>query len=86
MLFFYFLYYQELESLHKGRDWFTELYVKSSGRLDAIAVWFDLHLDDTITISTAADTESCWEQAVYPVLSVIRNGTQGELSHFNTFG
>ncbi|XP_060598408.1 protein arginine N-methyltransferase 9-like [Ruditapes philippinarum] len=62
----------ELEALHKGKDWLCDLFVKQDGRLDALAVWFDLHLDDTITIGTGADKNSCWEQAIYPVTSISR--------------
>ncbi|KAH3840796.1 protein arginine N-methyltransferase 9-like [Dreissena polymorpha] len=62
----------ELESFNKGRDWVQELFVRKPGRVDALAVWFDLHLDDTITIATAADSQSCWEQAIFPVSA--RNG------------
>jgi len=48
----------------------AELFVRKPGRLDAIALWFDLHLDDTVTIATGADSDSCWEQAIYPISSV----------------
>ncbi|EDO38718.1 predicted protein [Nematostella vectensis] len=42
--------------------------VSQPGNMDAIAVWFDLHLDETTTISTAPGKGSlCWEQAVFPV-------------------
>ena len=44
------------------------LTVNCTGRLDAIAVWFDLHLDDVTTLSSAPDAGSCWEQAIFPVL------------------
>ncbi|XP_064637627.1 protein arginine N-methyltransferase 9-like isoform X2 [Lineus longissimus] len=39
-----------------------------SGRLDAIAMWFDLKLDTDVTFSTAPDSPTCWEQAVFPIL------------------
>ncbi|WAR00082.1 ANM9-like protein [Mya arenaria] len=64
----------DLESLHKGKDWICELFLRRQGRLDALAVWFDLHLDDTITIGTGADSQSCWEQAIYPVSAVHLTG------------
>ncbi|KAF2905693.1 hypothetical protein ILUMI_00477 [Ignelater luminosus] len=37
-----------------------------SGTIDAIAVWFDLHLDDVISITTNPKSNyvDCWEQAV----------------------
>ena len=40
-----------------------------AGCLDAVATYYDLHLDPTITISTSPhDNQNCsWEQAVYPV-------------------
>ena len=60
-----------------GKDWIANLIVKQHGHLDALAVWFDLHLDECVTITTAPDTENCWEQAVYPVLSVSREKDTG---------
>lgn len=50
------------------------------GRVDAVAMWFDLHLDDVTTISSAPDDGSdrdgvhranCWDQAIFPVRSPI---------------
>ncbi|XP_065830120.1 protein arginine N-methyltransferase 9-like isoform X2 [Oscarella lobularis] len=38
-----------------------------SGQLDAVVTWFVLHLDDVDELSTDTESESCWEQAVYPV-------------------
>ena len=48
------------------------------GRLDALVLWFDLHLCDDITVTTSpqgcqlassnVEQASCWEQAVYPIL------------------
>jgi len=51
-----------------------------SGRVDAIAMWFDLHLDGTTILSSAPDDDSdrdgvhradCWDQATFPVKSPI---------------
>jgi len=48
--------------------------VSTCGRLDGLALWFDLHLYDDITITTSPqgchnmEQASCWEQAVYPVI------------------
>jgi hypothetical protein len=39
-----------------------------AGRLDAIAMWFDLKLDTDVTFSTAPDSPTCWEQAIFPIL------------------
>ncbi|RWS31598.1 hypothetical protein B4U80_01651, partial [Leptotrombidium deliense] len=40
--------------------------VDNSGRLDAIGVWFDLTLFDSIVVSTRPDSAAmAWEQAVY---------------------
>lgn len=50
------------------------------GRVDAIAMWFDLHLDDVTTLSSAPDDDNdrdgvhranCWDQAIFPVQSPI---------------
>ncbi|PNF42465.1 hypothetical protein B7P43_G08745, partial [Cryptotermes secundus] len=51
-----------------------------SGQVDAIAMWFDLHLDDVTTLSSAPGDDSdrdrvyradCWDQAIFPVESPI---------------
>jgi hypothetical protein len=51
-----------------------------SGQVDAIAMWFDLHLDDVTTLSSAPGDDSerdgvhrtnCWDQAIFPVQSPI---------------
>lgn len=51
-----------------------------SGRVDAIAMWFDLHLDGITVLSSAPDDDSdrdgvhradCWDQATFPVKSPI---------------
>jgi hypothetical protein len=48
--------------------------IEEAGRLDAIVVWFDLHLNEHLTVTTSplkTDLEraKCWEQAVFPVTS-----------------
>jgi hypothetical protein len=62
------LYLQELEKLQEGIFSDMSVAVTRAGRLDAIAVWFTLHLDDDVTITTAPHADNCWEQAIYPVL------------------
>jgi len=52
-----------------------------SGRVDAIAMWFDLHLDGITILSSAPDDDDsdrdgvhradCWDQATFPVKSPI---------------
>lgn len=39
-----------------------------TGKLDAIALWFDLHLDEDIFITTNPAKKNCWEQSIFPVL------------------
>ena len=39
----------------------------SDGIVDAIATWFDLHLDSHTSISTAPSWDLSWEQALFPV-------------------
>jgi len=34
--------------------------------VDAIAVWFDLHLFKDVFVSTAPSWDLCWEQAIFP--------------------
>ncbi len=40
--------------------------VTHRGRLDAIAVWFDLHLLEDVFFSTSPSWNLSWEQAVFP--------------------
>lgn len=57
-----------LKRLDKGVNFDLEIPIKLSGRLDALAVWFDLHLIQDITITTNPSTPNCWEQAIFPVI------------------
>jgi hypothetical protein len=50
------------------------------GHVDALAMWFDLHLDDVTTLSSVPDDVNdrdgvhradCWDQAIFPVQSPI---------------
>ncbi|XP_071439633.1 protein arginine N-methyltransferase 9-like [Hetaerina americana] len=50
----------------------------SSGRIDAVAAWFILNVDEDIKLVTAPGKGSCWEQAVfplYPPISVMEGQT-----------
>ena len=38
----------------------------AAGQLDAIAVWFDLHLDSQNSFSTGPSWDISWEQAIFP--------------------
>lgn len=40
--------------------------VVQEGELDALAVWFQLHLDQENSLSTGPQEDTCWEQAIYP--------------------
>lgn len=55
-----------------------------SGVVDAIGLWFGLHLDTSRTISTAPGSRANWEQAVYPVMNevplVVVEGDQVHMS------
>ncbi|XP_071127161.1 protein arginine N-methyltransferase 9-like [Mytilus edulis] len=59
---------EELDILCSGIQWDADVDVTKCGKLDAIALWFDLHLDEDISISTDPTNKNCWEQAIYPVL------------------
>ena len=55
-------------SLNKDRDLKFEITATHCGQADAVAVWFDLLLDEDITLSTGPKDDSlCWEQAVFPI-------------------
>lgn len=66
---------QELEGLCSREVRRLSLTVSHEGVLDALAVWFQLHLDEENSLSTAPQEKTCWEQAIYPI-----QGPQGETS------
>ncbi|XP_030280494.1 protein arginine N-methyltransferase 9 [Sparus aurata] len=60
---------QELEGLSSREVRRIHLPVTQEGELDALAVWFQLHLDEESSLSTGPQEDTCWEQAIYPVHS-----------------
>ncbi|XP_072319168.1 protein arginine N-methyltransferase 9 [Eucyclogobius newberryi] len=58
---------QELEGLSSRPLQKVWLPVTQGGKLDALALWFQLHLDQDNSLSTGPDEDTCWEQAIYPV-------------------
>ncbi|XP_068606850.1 protein arginine N-methyltransferase 9 [Brachionichthys hirsutus] len=58
---------QELEGLSSREVQRVRLPVTQEGALDALAVWFQLHLDEENSLSTGPEEDTCWEQAIYPV-------------------
>lgn len=58
---------QELEGLSSRELQRIHLPVTQGGELDALAVWFQLHLDEDSSLSTGPEEDTCWEQAIYPV-------------------
>lgn len=60
---------QELEGLSSREVQHMLLPVTQEGQLDALAVWFQLHLDEENSLSTGPQEDTCWEQAIYPVHS-----------------
>ncbi|CAJ1052489.1 protein arginine N-methyltransferase 9 [Xyrichtys novacula] len=58
---------QELEGLSSRPGQRIRLPVIQEGELDALAVWFQLHLDEESSLSTGPQEDTCWEQAIYPV-------------------
>lgn len=61
---------QELEGLSSREVREVHLPVTEEGELDALAVWFQLHLDEESSLSTGPQEDTCWEQAIYPVHSI----------------
>ena len=41
--------------------------VRKAGCVDAIAVWFDLHLSTSCSLSTSPSSRTRWEKAIFPV-------------------
>ncbi|XP_014901176.1 protein arginine N-methyltransferase 9 [Poecilia latipinna] len=62
---------QELEGLTSREVREMRLPVTQEGELDALAVWFQLHLDEENSLSTGPQEDTCWEQAIYPVHSAM---------------
>ncbi|XP_066535623.1 protein arginine N-methyltransferase 9 [Hoplias malabaricus] len=60
---------QELERLCYREIIRLRVPVTRDGVVDALAVWFQLHLDQENSISTGPQENTCWEQAIYPVQS-----------------
>ncbi|XP_033827749.1 protein arginine N-methyltransferase 9 isoform X1 [Periophthalmus magnuspinnatus] len=58
---------QELEGLTSRPVQRVWLPVTQEGGLDALAIWFQLHLDQDNSLSTGPEEDTCWEQAIYPV-------------------
>ncbi|KAJ3615406.1 hypothetical protein NHX12_016105, partial [Muraenolepis orangiensis] len=58
---------KELEGLSSREMQRLHLPVTQEGTLDALAVWFQLHLDQESSISTGPQEDTCWEQAIYPI-------------------
>ncbi|XP_051939591.1 protein arginine N-methyltransferase 9 isoform X2 [Hippocampus zosterae] len=61
-----FNHVQELEGLSSRPVQRVRLPVVREGELDALAVWFQLHLDEESSLSTGPHEDTCWEQAIYP--------------------
>ncbi|KAF3687805.1 Protein arginine N-methyltransferase 9 Protein arginine N-methyltransferase 10 [Channa argus] len=57
---------KELEGLSSREVQQIRLPVTQEGELDALAVWFQLHLDEESSLSTGPHENTCWEQAIYP--------------------
>ncbi|XP_025060079.1 protein arginine N-methyltransferase 9 isoform X1 [Alligator sinensis] len=62
---------QELKNLATRKPCKISVPITRGGLLDAVVVWFVLHLDDEHTLSTSPSEETCWEQAVYPVQGLL---------------
>ncbi|XP_012944691.1 protein arginine N-methyltransferase 9 [Aplysia californica] len=61
---------EEISHLNEGSVGSFVLNISDNGRLDALVVWFDLHLCEGVQISTHPQNRGCWEQAVFPVSTV----------------
>ena len=57
----------EVQDLMNGKMFENEFICDSDGECDAIVGWFDLNLDETVTLSTSIDSNSCWGQLVFPL-------------------
>ncbi|XP_078684237.1 protein arginine N-methyltransferase 9-like [Branchiostoma floridae x Branchiostoma belcheri] len=62
------------ESLEQLRVF--HLPVKRPGLVDAIVLWFDLHLDEETHLSTSPEQDTGWEQAIFQVHSHHLTGSE----------
>ncbi|RXN24447.1 arginine N-methyltransferase 9 [Labeo rohita] len=69
---------QELEGLCSREVMQMRLHVIQDGILDALAVWFELHLDQENHLSTGPQEDTCWEQAIYPIQSQFNTVKRGD--------
>ncbi|CAL1530877.1 unnamed protein product [Lymnaea stagnalis] len=60
----------ELHQMNQGITQELSVTITKAGRLDALVMWFSLHLSETAHISTHTSSNSCWEQAVFPAHAV----------------
>ncbi|CAN7995739.1 unnamed protein product [Ixodes hexagonus] len=60
---------QDVQRLVDGVKWTEEVRCSQSGTLDAVCMWFRLEVGDT-WLDTGPESETCWEQAIYPGTSV----------------
>ncbi|KAG8185458.1 hypothetical protein JTE90_022389 [Oedothorax gibbosus] len=61
---------EEIKNLLQGKVFSPTFTCCESGTLDAFVMWFDLHLDDHETVSSAPSKDNegcCWEQAIFYV-------------------
>ena len=71
--------FNDPSSLHEDRNLHFEIPATENGRVDAFAAWFDLRLDEEITLSTGPKDDSlCWEQAIFPVH--LNSASENEIS------
>ena len=72
---------QGIENLAKYTSEFS-IDIVASGVVDALAVWFDLDLFKGIGLSSSPSARCCWEQAVFPILSISEGRHEFTLGNF----
>ncbi|CAG0888697.1 unnamed protein product [Darwinula stevensoni] len=62
---------EELVQIVKnGKKSLVDIELKVSGVPHAAVIWFDLHLNEHLTITTHPSDSGCWEQAIFPLGSI----------------
>ncbi|XP_067948795.1 protein arginine N-methyltransferase 9-like isoform X2 [Watersipora subatra] len=73
-----------IEHLMAGHEELLEVKIVKAGRVDAIAMWFNLHVDEKVTISSDPEGEpSCWHPAIFPLCNkscATRNTDAGDIA------
>ena len=59
--------HENIKELISGVEYHADFESTCDGNIDVIVGWFELSLDENNILSTSIETESCWEQVLFPI-------------------